>query len=186
MRRSSAAAAVPFMSALIVLALGCIDAPTAPRSSPPLVSADEIRSISPAIRFESLLPGDAVAVHFESRGCFHFIVADLILTRKESGIGITVVRATGNGSPLKLVEAAGRIDLEKVRGLDHVLEFYRGDRPSSCTTVDRVTFRVLSGALRGVEETYADGSCWTLLDSRYYPVAGLLRFTHDSALNGAT
>jgi hypothetical protein len=184
--RKSSTAAVPFISALIVFALGCIDAPTEPTSPASLVSVRDVTGTRSAIRFETLVPGDAVAVHFESIGCFHHIVADLVLTRNELGANLTLVRASGNRLPSEHITTAGSIDLQMIRGLDHVLEFYRTDRPSTCTTTDRTTFRVLSGALRGVEETYTDGSCGTQEDPRYYPVAGLFHFTHDSAARGAT
>jgi hypothetical protein len=132
------------------------------------------------IELERLAPGDQVAVHFQSQGCFHRINGDFILTRTEAGLAVEVQRANGNLAPGWHLVTRRTLEITEVRGLDRLLAFYRSDRPSGCTTVERVTFRVLRGNLQGTEERYRDGSCEAFERSDPYPVGALLRIERDS------
>jgi hypothetical protein len=175
-------------TALVALAVGCLDAPTAPMRAP-VRAADahsERGGSAPAhIEFAALAPGDEVSVHFESDGCFHHVAAEVVLTREANGLAIALNHADANLIPSTHFAAAPALDAEEMLRLDRVLGFYRSNRSEGCTTVDHVTLRVLSGAWKGIEESYTDASCGTMEASTYYPFGALVRVVRDSRAKGA-
>ena len=162
------------------LLIACLDAPTAPleRSNEP---SSEARSDGNMIEFESLAPGDQVAVHFDSRGCFHHFVVDLVLTRVNGGLVVAPVSVQANLIPSAHLVADSVLDEAALRRLDRLLAFFRADPGDGCTTVDHVTFRVVQGRLAGRSESYTDASCQSLERADIYPVHALFHLVRDSS-----
>lgn len=188
MRFPSFGSPVWLAASVSALVLGCLDASTAPTETPtraPEAQTTNGERASGRIEFTALAPGDEVAVEFKSDGCFHHFAAEVVLTREPSGLAVALRRADANVIPPRRLVAAARLDADAMHRLDRVLGFYRSDRPEGCTTVDHITLRVLSGALKGVEERYTDASCGTFEEASYYPIGALFRVVRDSARKGA-
>src|SRR5690348_8819045 len=90
------------LAAAACLLLGsCLEAPTSPiverpDGRPSSQSADQPTA---GINFEALTVGDSALLHFQSDGCFHHFVGDVVLTRTESGLAVRVMGTMANLAP---------------------------------------------------------------------------------------
>jgi len=173
------------LTATACLLVSCLDGPTSPIAKRSVGEPSHAFSGRSALRidFEALAVGDSALLHFKSDGCFHHLAADVLLTRKASGLALRLVSTTGNLMPGARIETVGTLSLEDVRALDRTLGYYRSGPPGGCTTVDRITIERFDGARA---EAYVDASCGTYEAHDALPISRLFHMVRDSARTGAT
>jgi hypothetical protein len=180
MRRPSSRRIV--LTATACLLVSCLEGPTSPlaESSDNRAFASPSRSAT-AISFEALAIGDSAALHFQSDGCFHHFVGDVLLTRTTSGLAVRVLGMTTNLMPGWRIEADTALSLEEVRALDRTLGYLRSGPGGGCTTVERITIEGFDGARA---ESYVDASCTTPEGPKLLAIGSLFRVGRDSARTG--
>ncbi|MBS1914195.1 MAG: hypothetical protein JST22_19560 [Bacteroidetes bacterium] len=115
------------------------------------------------ISLRQLPPGDVIVVRYLSIGCFHRVAYQFEF-RHDSNYAVDVsplnARADDaqasdeglSGCTLALSDA-------DVAGLDRLLAFYRNVEDPTCTTVDRIECRQVSGSAVKAVELFIDGTC---------------------------
>jgi hypothetical protein len=158
-------------TAVAAMFLSCVDAPV-------------------GFTFEALPPARRVEVHYESRGCFHEVAADLVFTRVAGGLTIQLRNASANLAPGWHMEVEQRLDMADLRRLDRMLTVYRRAGFGGCTNVSRLQIRWPNGGVGHFTESIVDSSC--VYDERtdVRPFGSLLRVVSDSVkpapIRGAT
>ncbi|MEP4808350.1 MAG: hypothetical protein ABJ118_07165 [Luteolibacter sp.] len=110
-----------------------------------------------------LKEGESLEIHYESRGCFHFSITDIVIS---GGVAkFFDIRMEWDAEKKEHVEIArnpaGQMALDKAdaAALDKLLKFYADEPDGGCTTIDEITVRLRVGEEVKREADYTDASC---------------------------
>jgi hypothetical protein len=134
---------------------------------------------------EALTPGQQVAIHYQSRGCFNEVVADFVFTRVADGLTIQGRNASANLAPGWHMEIEQHLDMADLRRLDATLTVYRQPGFRHCTTVDRLRIRWLNAPVGHFTESLVGSGCVDMWRSDVRRFGSVLRVVSDST-RGAT
>ena len=134
---------------------------------------------------EALSPGEQVAVHYKSRGCYGEVVADFVLTRVADGLTIQRRNASSNRAPARHTEIEQRLGMEDLRRLDTMLTVYRQPGFWHCTTVIRLRIRWPNAPVGHFTESLVGSGCVEMWRSDVRDFGSLLRVVSAST-PGAT
>ena len=117
----------------------------------------------------SLPLGEALAAKYHSRGCGGGSSYELLMTMTGEGVRVTGTDTSSHPDERmkKIIEHDRRPLLPVVLSahdaikLDRLFEFYRGERPSGCTTSESIVLTRLSGGKAVATESFTDSSCGT-------------------------
>lgn len=107
--------------------------------------------------------GELLEIHYESRGCFHNSITDVVISK--GVVRFFDIHMEWNEEKKEFVEVArnpvGQMALAEAdaAGLDALLMFYAGEPGGGCTTVDEITVRLMVDGEVKREVDYTDGSC---------------------------
>lgn len=110
-----------------------------------------------------LKEGESLEIHYESRGCFHNSITDVVIS--EGVVRFLDIHMEWDEGKKEHVEVArnlvGRMVLAEAdaAGLDALLMYYAGEPGGGCTTVDEITVKLMMDGEVKREAGYTDGSC---------------------------
>ncbi|HVZ41072.1 MAG TPA: hypothetical protein VHI13_17450 [Candidatus Kapabacteria bacterium] len=115
------------------------------------------------ISFRQLPPGDAIVVRYLSSGCFHRVAYQFEF-RHDSNYTVDVSPINARADDAQASdEASSQCTLAlsdaDITGLERLLTFYRTVEDPTCTTVDRIECRQVSGSAVKSVERFIDGTC---------------------------
>jgi len=116
--------------------------------------------------FSELPERDELQMAFTTSGCFHYASYELTF-RRSTEFAVTVVKMEGEWSrDLKTLNSTNRVTLGELtltnadlKGLDHLLRFYRSGPRDGCTTVDKISISQHHDDKVIAAEQFMDGSC---------------------------
>jgi hypothetical protein len=129
---------------------------------------------------EALPLGEQVAIHYESRGCFHEVVADFVLTRVANGLTIQGRNVSANLARGWHTEIEQRLDMDGIRRLDAMLTVYRHGGSGGCTTVERLRIRWRNAPAGPFTESLVGSGCVEMWRSDVSSFGSLQRVVKDS------
>lgn len=135
-----------------------------------------------AVSFFEAQLGDVFVINFQSHGCFHHEVQEIVITRaKKWMVDIVDCSDHYNEATKKIVTHSRRkmaaLELKEADAarLDRLLEFYRLPHSDGCTTEDQITILQRRGANILAQESFVDGSCATYGNKELLTIGQLVR-----------
>jgi hypothetical protein len=129
---------------------------------------------------EALPLGGQVAIHYESRGCFHKDVADFVLTRVADGLTIQGRNVSANLARGWHMEIEQQLDMDELRRLDAMLTVHRQGGSGGCTTVERLRIRWPNAPVGHFTESFVGSGCVDMWRSNVRSFGSLQRVVKDS------
>jgi hypothetical protein len=169
---------------LLLVAISCEFNQSAGTLAAPQQASETVAANSSSrdlISFLSLVQGERVVAYVRFAGCFKRTEHHLVFEPDSAGMTLALLGPENHQGSHSDWVVPSRPDLPTLWKLDHILEYYRADKPEGwCTsrvTVDLKHYR--EGHLIGTEH-YQDASCPYLDDPTLSGFEGLIQLAHLS------